>query len=140
MHLVRFWTSFCSTPQRMATTHPLPPPVSAPSPTHVAAGAAAKEAAGPAQQALVPCPHPPAEEQGMELTAPVARLPVELDVAIPVRPFRVRNLLALDPGQVIETAWAHGEDMPLAAGEVQLAWSEFEVVESKLAVRLTRLT
>ena len=63
----------------MATTHPLPPPVSAPSPTHVAAGAAAKEAAGPAQQALVPCPHPPAEEQGMELTAPVARLPVELD-------------------------------------------------------------
>ena len=61
-------------------------------------------------------------------------------MAIPVRPFRVRNLLALDPGQVIETAWAHGEDMPLAAGEVQLAWSEFEVVESKLAVRLTRLT
>ena len=40
----------------------------------------------------------------MELTAPVARLPVELDVAIPVRDFRVRNLLALEPGQVIETA------------------------------------
>jgi flagellar motor switch protein FliM len=64
---------------------------------------------------------------------------VELDVAIPVREFRVRNLLALESGQVIETQWAHGEDMPLASGDVQLAWSEFEVVESQLAVRITRL-
>jgi hypothetical protein len=54
-------------------------------------------------------------------------------------PGRVRNLLALEPGQVIETQWAHGEDLPLAAGDVQLAWSEFEVVDSELAVRVTRL-
>jgi flagellar motor switch/type III secretory pathway protein FliN len=69
----------------------------------------------------------------------LTRLPVELDVAVPVREFRVRNLLALEAGQVIETQWAHGEDMPLAARDTQLAWSEFEVVESKLAVRITRL-
>jgi flagellar motor switch protein FliN/FliY len=66
-------------------------------------------------------------------------LPVELDVAVPVREFRVRNLLALDCGQIIETQWGHGEDVPLAAGDVQLAWSEFEVVESQLGVRVTRL-
>jgi len=29
--------------------------------------------------------------------------------------------------------------LPLAAGEVQLAWSEFEVIETRLAVRVTRL-
>ena len=69
----------------------------------------------------------------------VARLPVELDVSVAVREFRVRNLLALAPGQVIETQWAHGEDLPLAAGDVQLAWSEFEVVDTQLAVRVTRL-
>jgi flagellar motor switch protein FliM len=69
----------------------------------------------------------------------MARLPVELDVAVPVREFRVRNLLALSPGQVIETEWGHGEDVPLASGEVQLAWSEFEVVDSQMAVRVTRL-
>jgi flagellar motor switch protein FliN/FliY len=69
----------------------------------------------------------------------LAFLPVELDVAVPVRTFIVRNLLALEAGQVIETRWAHGEDMPLAARDTQLAWSEFEVVESKLAVRITRL-
>jgi flagellar motor switch protein FliM len=79
------------------------------------------------------------EGAGIELTGPVARLPVELDVAVPVRDFRVRNLLVLEPGQVIESQWSHGEDMPLASGAVQLAWSEFEVVDSQLAVRVTRL-
>ncbi len=69
----------------------------------------------------------------------VALLPVELDVAVPVSDFRVRNLLALECGQVIETRWGHGEDVPLSAGEVQLAWSEFEVVDSQLGVRVTRL-
>jgi flagellar motor switch protein FliN/FliY len=92
-----------------------------------------------AEKALVPLPHQTAEGELIALSGPVARLPVELDVAIPVREFRVRNLLALDAGQVIETQWADGEDLPIAAGDVQLAWSEFEVVELQLAVRITRL-
>jgi len=29
--------------------------------------------------------------------------------------------------------------VPLASGKVQLAWSEFEVVDTQLAVRITRL-
>jgi flagellar motor switch protein FliN/FliY len=77
------------------------------------------------------------EEPGFK--APIPQLPVELGVTIPVREFRVRQLLALAPGQVIETRWSHGDDLPLAAGEVQLAWSEFEVIETRLAVRVTRL-
>ena len=64
---------------------------------------------------------------------------MELDVAVPVRQFRVRNLLALEPGQLIESQWGNGEDVPLASGDVQLAWSEFEVIETQLAVRITRL-
>jgi hypothetical protein len=69
----------------------------------------------------------------------MARLPVELDVAIPLRNFRVRNLLVLEPGVIVESQWTNGADVPLAAGNVQLAWSEFEVVDTWLAVRLTRL-
>ena len=94
-------------------------------------------------QALVPSPRQPAgagEDESEPGFGPlVARLPVELDVAVPVREFRVRHLLALAPGAVIESQWNHGIDLPLAAGDVQLAWSEFEVVETKLAVRVTRL-
>ncbi len=73
------------------------------------------------------------------MSAPLRRLPVELDVSVPVRSFRVRNLLALEPSQLIDSGWGPGEDVPLAAGKVQLAWSEFEVVDTHLAVRLTRL-
>jgi flagellar motor switch protein FliM len=79
------------------------------------------------------------ERDSIPLSPPMSRLPVELEVSVPVREFRVRDLLRLGAGQVIETQWVHDEDVPLSAGEVQLAWSEFEVVDSHLAVRLTRL-
>ena len=94
---------------------------------------------GAVEHALVVAPQTPVEGAGLKLTALEARLPVELDVTVPVRDFRVRNLLALEPGQVIETHWANGKDLPLVAGNVQLAWSEFEVVDEQLAVRVTRL-
>jgi len=122
----------------MATTHPLPAPVTGQlRETNRPEAAAGNETAG--EQALVAfsAPH---EESGMIALHPsVARLPVELDVTIPVRDFRVRTLLALEPGQLIESQWGNGDDMPLASGDVQLAWSEFEVVDTQLAVRLTRL-
>lgn len=70
----------------------------------------------------------------------VARLPLELDVMVPVRDFRVRHLLALEAGQVIKSQWGHGEDVPLAAGKIALAWTEFEVIDGQLAVRITRLS
>lgn len=43
------------------------------------------------------------------------------------------------PGKVIESQWNHGNDLPLAAGEVTLAWTEFEVIDTQLGVRVTRL-
>ena len=88
--------------------------------------------------ALVPAAHIAEGEDQPAFGPVVARLPVELDVAVPVRGFRVHDLLALAPGAVIESQWNHGSDLPLAAGNVQLAWTEFEVVETKLAVRVTR--
>jgi flagellar motor switch protein FliN/FliY len=66
-------------------------------------------------------------------------MPVVLSVVVPVREFRVRNLLAMVPGTVIETNWGQGDDLPLSSANVQLAWSEFEVVDTRLAVRVTRL-
>lgn len=92
-----------------------------------------------AEHALVPSLRQVHEGDHRGFSGSAVRLPVELDVSVPVREFRVRNLPALESGQVIETRLAHGEDMPLASGEVQLAWSEFEVVDAALAVRITRL-
>lgn len=69
----------------------------------------------------------------------IVRLPVEMDVAVPIRKFRVRNLLALTAGQLIESQWDQAEDLPLGTRGAQLAWAEFEVLDTKLAVRITRL-
>lgn len=79
------------------------------------------------------------EEEDLLANSAAGLLPVEVEVGVPVREFRVRNLLALEPGQVIESQWNHAEDVPLGAGKVQLAWSEFEVLDAQMAVRVTRL-
>lgn len=92
--------------------------------------------------ALVPVfadPEEMSSPDDLEVTGPAALLPIELDVSIPVREFRVRDLLALESGYLIETQWHNGDDVPLAAGKVHLAWSEFEVIENEMAVRITRL-
>jgi flagellar motor switch protein FliN/FliY len=124
-------------PLHMAITQQFPPPP-APQPTLPAVASAVEEAQS---QALVqvPASTPEPEEESPEFSGPLALLPIELDVAVPVREFKVRNLLALEAGHVIESRWPSGEDLPLASGSVQLAWSEFEVIETDLAVRITRL-
>lgn len=71
--------------------------------------------------------------------SPLSKLPMQLDVTIPVPSFRVQDLLALEKGSVLETRWSSSEDVPVWCGGSQLVWSEFEVVDQKLAVRVTRL-
>ena len=69
----------------------------------------------------------------------ISRLAVSLAARIPINRFRVRDLLVLAPGQTIATEWAAAEDVPLLAGDLQVGWSEFEVVGRKMALRVTRL-
>lgn len=114
----------------MSTTTAKPPQIEQPRP-----GGSAETA----EQALIPSPQALENERQIPPNGVAARLPVEVDVAVPLRDFRVRNLLQLEPGTVVETQWGHGDDVPLGCGEVQLAWTEFEVVDTRLAVRLTRL-
>lgn len=120
----------------MATAHPPPAPAAVP---HPGAAPAERAAGDEAVQALVPAPASQRDEGEPIFRAPLVHLPVALGVTIPIREFRVRQLLVLAPGQVIETQWSHGDDLPLAAGDVQVAWAEFEVIETQLAVRVTRL-
>jgi flagellar motor switch protein FliN/FliY len=72
-------------------------------------------------------------------SSPLAGLPMQLDVTIPISSFRVRDLLTLDRGSVLASQWPHTDDVPVWCGGSQLVWSEFEVIDDKLAVRVTRL-
>ena len=70
----------------------------------------------------------------------LAGLPLQLDVTVPVPSFRIEDLMALEKGTVFESGWPHTEDVPVWCGGAQLAWTEFEVVDDKLAVRVTRIS
>jgi hypothetical protein len=69
----------------------------------------------------------------------LSELMMTLESGIALREFKVRDLLRLEVGQVIESLCPDTDDVPVKVGQVQLGWSEFEVVEQRLAVRLTRL-
>ena len=69
----------------------------------------------------------------------LSQLPTKLTVSIPLANFKVRDLLALTLGEIVQSVWAKEEDVPVRIGSVLVSWSEFEVVEQRMAIRLTRL-
>ena len=69
----------------------------------------------------------------------LSQMRMSMRAEVSLNRFRVRDLLALAEGQVFETLSPDTKDVPLKIGQVQLGWSEFEVVEQKMALRLTRL-
>ena len=69
----------------------------------------------------------------------VEALPCLLSVEIPVPEFRVADLVALTAGRLVDTRWTVGADVPLRINGELIAWSEFEIVNNHVAVRLTEL-
>jgi flagellar motor switch protein FliN len=74
-----------------------------------------------------------------EIEARLLDAPLQLDVQIPIRDLKVKDVLAIEKGKIFETQWPGDEDVPAGCGGVQLVWTEFEVIEKRLAVRVTRL-
>jgi len=70
---------------------------------------------------------------------PVLDLPCELSIELPLPGFLIADLLKLRGGSVVDTRWGVGEDVPLRINGTLIGWSEFEVVQDRLAVRLTEL-
>jgi flagellar motor switch/type III secretory pathway protein FliN len=67
------------------------------------------------------------------------RLPMQVDILLKVHSFRVQDLLSMEKGTVVETVHEHTQDVPVRCGGALLMWSEFEVLDQTLAVRITRL-
>jgi flagellar motor switch protein FliN/FliY len=68
----------------------------------------------------------------------LSQLRVTMRAGVRLR-FRVRDLLALKDGQVFESLSPATDDVPVRVGQMQLGWSEFEVLDQRMALRLTRL-
>ena len=71
--------------------------------------------------------------------ARVETLPCLLSIEIPVPHFTVAALVSLARGRLVDTGWTLGEDVPLRINGELIAWSEFEIVNNHMAVRLTEL-
>lgn len=69
----------------------------------------------------------------------LAQLRVTMRAGVALSRFRVRDLLAMKEGQVFESVSPATEDVPVRVGRVQLGWSEFEVAQQRMSLRLTRL-
>ncbi|MGD0445334.1 MAG: FliM/FliN family flagellar motor C-terminal domain-containing protein [Edaphobacter sp.] len=69
----------------------------------------------------------------------LAQLRTSIRAGVALNRFTVRDLLAMKEGQVFESLSSATEDVPVKIGQVQVGWSEFEVLEHTMALRLTRL-
>ena len=69
----------------------------------------------------------------------LSHLRVTLRVGVALNRFRVRDLLAMKEGEVFESLSPATEDVPVKVGQSQLGWSDFEVLEQRMSLRLTRL-
>lgn len=88
---------------------------------------------------MAAAPTPKLETAIADPWAHVLGLPCVLTIEIEVPGFKVADLVQLAPGRIIATRWTVGLDVPLLVNGELVAWSEFEIVQTKLAVRLTEL-
>ena len=63
----------------------------------------------------------------------------ELYVALEVPHFTIRDLLALDVNSLVDTRRREGAHVPVLVNGVMVAWAEFDVIDGKLAVRMTEM-
>jgi flagellar motor switch/type III secretory pathway protein FliN len=77
----------------------------------------------------------PSEEKWRQLSW----LPCDITLDLPVARFRVRDLLQLRAGTVVETCYSRGAEIPLRANGQLIGWAEFEPVADHIGVRVTEL-
>ena len=84
-------------------------------------------------------PSRPTVEASQDLAERFGWLPCQLSVQIPVVSFTVGDLIRLGTGSIVETGSPSTSDVPLRANGLLIAWSEFEVIGNRLALRITEL-
>jgi flagellar motor switch protein FliN/FliY len=74
-----------------------------------------------------------------EIWPEVLELPCQLSAAIEVPNFTVRDLLTLSVNSLVDTQRREGAHVPVLVNTVMVAWAEFDVIDGRLAVRMTEM-
>jgi flagellar motor switch protein FliN len=73
----------------------------------------------------------------LEEVAPLADVPVEIEVELDRRLMRASEVIGLDTGSVIGTSRSAGENIDIYIGGVLCGSGEIVVIENTLGVRIT---
>ncbi|MGH9412364.1 MAG: FliM/FliN family flagellar motor switch protein [Terriglobales bacterium] len=92
-----------------------------------------------AAESIAAAPAPAVVPNPLDRWTDLQWLPCNLEVRLSVPHFTVGDVLRMAPQAVVETQWQQNADVPVRANGQLLAWAEFEGVDEKLAVRITRL-
>jgi flagellar motor switch protein FliN len=63
----------------------------------------------------------------------------KLSVSLEIPHFTIRDLLALGANSLVDTRRREGAHVPVTVNGVMVGWAEFDVIDGKLAVRLTEM-
>lgn len=74
-----------------------------------------------------------------EIWPAVQELPCDLYVVLEIPNFTIRDLLSLRVNSLVDTGRREGAHVPVLVNSVMVAWAEFDVIEGRLAVRMTEM-
>jgi flagellar motor switch protein FliN/FliY len=74
-----------------------------------------------------------------EIWPEAMELPCQLHVALEVPHFTVRDLLSLRVNSLVDTQRREGAHVPVLVNSVMVGWAEFDVIDGRLAVRMTEM-
>ena len=74
-----------------------------------------------------------------EIWPEALELPCQLYVALQVPHFTIRDLLSLRVNSLVDTKRREGAHAPVLVNGVMVGWAEFDVIDGRLAVRMTEM-
>jgi flagellar motor switch/type III secretory pathway protein FliN len=74
-----------------------------------------------------------------DLWAEILDLSCRLNVSFEIPGFTIRDLLSLQVNSIVDTQRREGTHVPVVVNGGMVAWAEFDVIEDRLAVRLTEM-
>ncbi len=74
-----------------------------------------------------------------EIWPEALELPCRLYVALEIPHFTIRDLLSLSVNSLVDTRRREGAHVPVLVNTIMVGWAEFDVIDGRLAVRMTEM-
>jgi flagellar motor switch protein FliN/FliY len=72
-----------------------------------------------------------------EETAHIQDVPLEIKVEIDRRMMKIRDILELQPGSVVEMRRSAGENIDIYIGKKLIGYGEIVIIENSMGIRIT---